>query len=116
MKITRSWPKIHYCFGGTPSQKTPSRFDLHLPHVKICVPQKRVVVDGAFLDSGSNNRVTLVEENRTKVAAPRESTWVRGPAWDSFWMLSAIWLVPIALWFTRGTSDVDSGALDTLYF
>src|SRR3954469_23009071 len=48
--------------------------------------------------------------------AARESPWVRGPVWDSVWMLNALWLVPVALWLSRGTSDVESGALVTMYF
>jgi hypothetical protein len=44
------------------------------------------------------------------------SPWVRGPAWDGFWMLSAIWLVPIALWLVHGYSDPQSSPLDLLYF
>ena len=44
------------------------------------------------------------------------SPWVRGPAWDGFWMLSAIWLVPIALWLAHGYSDPQSSPLDLLYF
>src|SRR3954471_11480309 len=42
--------------------------------------------------------------------------WVRGPAWDSFWMLSALWLVPIVLWLAHGYSDPESSPLDVLYF
>jgi len=41
---------------------------------------------------------------------------VRGPAWDGFWMLSAIWLVPIALWLTYGYSDPESSPLNLFYF
>src|SRR6266436_1545734 len=44
------------------------------------------------------------------------SPWVRGPAWDGFWMLSAIWLVPIALWLTYGYSDPESSPLNLFYF
>lgn len=42
--------------------------------------------------------------------------WVRGPAWDGFWMLSALWLAPIALWLAHGYSDPESSPLDLLYF
>ena len=44
------------------------------------------------------------------------SPWVRGPAWDGFWMLSALWLVPIAIWLAHGYSDPESSPLDLLYF
>src|SRR3954471_13168585 len=49
------------------------------------------------------------------VARPA-STWVRGPVWDSFWMLSALWLFPIILWLAHGYSDPESSPLDLLYF
>src|SRR4051794_34814825 len=53
-----------------------------------------------------------------EASAPRQRTthWVRGPAWDSFWMLSALWLVPIVLWLAHGYSDPESSPLDVLYF
>ena len=31
--------------------------------------------------------------------------WVRGPLWDGFWMLSALWLAPIVLLLVHGYSD-----------
>ena len=53
-------------------------------------------------------------------AAPRvrkwSSFWVRGPAWDGFWMLSALWLAPIILWLAHGYSVPESSPLDLLYF
>jgi hypothetical protein len=30
------------------------------------------------------------------------SAWVRGPLWDGFWMLSALWLAPIVLLLVHG--------------
>jgi TonB family protein len=44
------------------------------------------------------------------------STWVRGPVWDGFWMLSALWLAPIVLLLVRGYSNPESSPLDLLYF
>src|SRR4051794_2408588 len=44
------------------------------------------------------------------------STWVRGPMWDGFWMMSALWLAPIVLWLAHGYSDPESSPLDSLYF
>jgi hypothetical protein len=52
----------------------------------------------------------------TGTVAQRPSTWVRGPAWDSVWMLNALWLVPIALWLSHGYSDPKASALDVFYF
>ena len=44
------------------------------------------------------------------------SPWVRGPAWDGFWMLSALWLAPIILWLSHGYSNPETSPLDLLYF
>src|SRR5437899_1383079 len=53
-------------------------------------------------------------------AAPRisksPSPWVRGPVWDGFWILSALWLAPIVLWLAHGYSNPESSPLDLLYF
>ena len=44
------------------------------------------------------------------------SPWVRGPLWDGFWMLSALWLAPIILWLSHGYSNPETSPLDVLYF
>src|ERR1044072_9105349 len=44
------------------------------------------------------------------------SPWVRGPLWDGFWMLSALWLAPIVLLLAHGYSNPESSPLDLLYF
>jgi TonB family protein len=44
------------------------------------------------------------------------SAWVRGPLWDGFWMLSALWLAPIVLLLVHGYSNPESSPLDLLYF
>ena len=44
------------------------------------------------------------------------SQWVRGPVWDGFWMLNALWLAPIVLWLAHGHSDPEASPLDFLYF
>jgi hypothetical protein len=49
-------------------------------------------------------------------AAPRSTTWVRGPVWDGVWMHSALWLVPLVLWLAHGYSDPESSPLDIFYF
>jgi hypothetical protein len=48
------------------------------------------------------------------VLAP--SPWVRGPAWDGVWMLSALWVAPLALWLAHGHANPESSPLDLLYF
>jgi hypothetical protein len=58
----------------------------------------------------------------TEIAGPTpwisasRSQWVRGPVWDGFWMLNALWLAPIVLWLAHGYSDPESSPLDFLYF
>jgi hypothetical protein len=44
------------------------------------------------------------------------SPWLRGVVWDGFWMQSALWLVPVALWLAYGYSNPAKGPLDILYF
>lgn len=44
------------------------------------------------------------------------SSWVRGPLWDGFWILSALWLAPIVLLLAHGYSNPESSPLDLLYF
>jgi len=44
------------------------------------------------------------------------SPWVRGPVWDGFWMLSALWLAPVVLLLVHGYSNPESSPLDLLYF
>src|SRR4051812_39368509 len=47
--------------------------------------------------------------------ARTSSRWVRGPLWDGFWMMSALWLAPIVFWLAHGYADPESGPLDSLY-
>jgi len=54
--------------------------------------------------------------NPTRWLPRSPSPWVRGPAWDGFWMLSALWLAPMAVWLAHGYSDPESSPLDLLYF
>ena len=49
-------------------------------------------------------------------ARAASSPWLRGPVWDGFWMLSALWLVPVVLWLSRGSADPMLGPVDSLYF
>jgi hypothetical protein len=55
-------------------------------------------------------------EVETPVRMPRRSPWVRGPGWDGFWMLSALWLAPAVVWLSRGYADREERALDLLSF
>jgi hypothetical protein len=41
---------------------------------------------------------------------------LRNAIWDGFWMQSALWLVPVALWLAHGDSNPAKGRLDVLYF
>jgi TonB family protein len=44
------------------------------------------------------------------------TAWVRGPLWDGFWILSALWLAPIVLLLAHGYSNPETSPLDLLYF
>ena len=55
-------------------------------------------------------------EVEVPVIVPRRSPWVRGPGWDGFWMLSALWLAPMILWLSHGYADPEESPLDLLYF
>ena len=59
---------------------------------------------------------TMALQVLARSTAQRPSTWVRGPVWDGVWMLNALWLVPIALWLSRGYSDAGASPLDIFYF
>ena len=48
--------------------------------------------------------------------APQRSPWVRNPAWDGFWMLSALWMAPMIVWLFLVYSDAENSPLDQLYF
>lgn len=57
-----------------------------------------------------------VVEIPTNARLVSRSSWMRSPLWDGFWMLSALWLAPFALWLAYGYSDPESSPLDLLYF
>lgn len=42
--------------------------------------------------------------------------WVRGVAWDAFWLQSALWLAPLALLLANGHQDPGESPLDWLVF
>ena len=55
-------------------------------------------------------------EVEAPVIVSQRSPWVRGPGWDGFWMLSALWLAPAVLWLSHGYADPEESPLDLLYF
>ena len=42
--------------------------------------------------------------------------WVRGLAWDAFWLQSALWLAPVAMFLAYGYEDPEDSPLDLLFF
>ena len=54
--------------------------------------------------------------HRPQAVPVRASNWLRGPTWDGFWMLNALWLAPLVLWLAYGYEDPESSSLDVLYF
>lgn len=53
---------------------------------------------------------------RSGLVDDRPRSWVRGPAWDCAWLLSGVWLVPLALVLSSGDGDPRDGPLDALFF
>lgn len=47
--------------------------------------------------------------------AAHPSPWLRSPAWDGVWVLSALWLGPLAVWIAHDAASPER-ALDGLYF
>ena len=76
--------------------------------------------DSALLQMGPTSTAPGAIELAGAASAPglsgARSPWVRGPVWDSFWMLSALWLAPIVLWLAYDYADPASSPLDLLYF
>ena len=44
------------------------------------------------------------------------STYIRAPWWDGFWVLSFLWLLPLALLLADGHADPYRSPVDSLYF
>ncbi|HET7453055.1 MAG TPA: hypothetical protein VFL12_09960, partial [Thermoanaerobaculia bacterium] len=72
------------------------------------IGEKRLAVPGG------ENPASAGFRPRADATAP--FVWVRGPAWDSMWILNALWLGPLALWLARGRADLESSPLDMLLF
>jgi hypothetical protein len=53
---------------------------------------------------------------RPTAAGDARSPWIRGAAWDAFWMQSALWLIPVALLLASGHEDPAESPLDLLVF
>jgi hypothetical protein len=68
------------------------------------------------MTSCSESAAVVEITNATTWLPKSASPWVRGPVWDGFWMLNALWLAPIILWLAHGYSNPESSPLDLLYF
>jgi len=74
-------------------------------------------VNGDCLTPAHSSSVVIPEISRGTLWVPKTpSTWVRGPLWDGFWMLNALWLAPVVLLLAHGYSNPESSPLDLLYF
>jgi len=47
--------------------------------------------------------------------APQTSVWIKSPAWDGVWILSALWLVPLTLVLAGVQAGAGTGPLNSLY-
>ncbi len=52
---------------------------------------------------------------RTTVSPFRWRGWVRGPFWDGFFMLSALWLAPLIWILGRGHEHPQDSPIDSVY-
>ena len=75
------------------------------------------------MESGASIAMPYVAGRAAELAAvvpharaPARSPWLCGAVWDGFWMQSALWLAPLALWLAYGYSDAAKSPLDVLYF
>ena len=66
-------------------------------------------------DEGTSQRMLVVVGTRPR-SEVRAQAWVRGPVWDTVWMLSALWLAPLVLLLSFGSDDPRTGSLNVLYF
>jgi hypothetical protein len=64
----------------------------------------------------SSTRAVVEIADAAPWVSKSSSPWVRGPVWDGFWILSALWLAPIVIWLAHGYSNPESSPLDLLYF
>jgi len=46
---------------------------------------------------------------------PQTPVWIKSPAWDGVWILSALWLVPLTLALAGMQAGAGTGPLDSLY-
>src|SRR4029077_924370 len=66
--------------------------------------------------TASFSTAELIASGATRLPRATSAQWVRGPVWDGFWMMSALWLAPIVFWLAYGYSDPESSPLDSFYF
>jgi hypothetical protein len=90
---------------------------LALESHRLGEPQQAEEKDQDGMNESKALDLTVPEKpGKPNAGFPRRShTWVRGPAWDGIWVLSALWLVPLALWLAHGYSDPESSPLDNVY-
>ena len=70
---------------------------------------------GASMAACNTLPLALPTSRRSRRAVVR-SPWLRGVVWDGFWMQSALWLVPVALWLAYGYSNPAKGHFDHSLF
>ena len=82
-----------------------------LAATKIARRSPRGKRPGSRNDSGSPFAATPAA-----CSGKTHGSWVRGPAWDAFWLQSALWLAPLALLLADGYDDPGESPLDWLVF
>jgi TonB family protein len=84
--------------------------------MNVCAPSCDGALGNARMPELSSPAAVLEIGTAAPWVRKCSSSWVRGPVWDAFWMLSALWLAPIVLVLVQGYSDPESSPLDLLYF
>ena len=81
-----------------------------MSHGEVRFPSREPAANGDRVMSRSS---ALSQPARTSEAP---TPWVRGLAWDGFWLQSALWLAPLALFLAAGYEDPARSPLDGLVF
>jgi hypothetical protein len=71
-----------------------------------------IVTIGAAVPRNAESLATPGSRREADARAP----WVCGPGWDSVWLQSALWLVPLALLLAHRYDDARDSPLDVLCF
>ena len=109
VKVSRSQNGVVDDFGSSWTVRLNRR-------IRSLMPQ----IGASWLTSPARTRPAFEESVELPAGAanavPLPSPWVRGPAWDGFWMFSALGGPTTFRWLCHGYSDPEDSPLDLFYF